>query len=569
MINVTEREKTELTTPSEAGFDASAFLSRHALLLIAISAFILRLSLLPFRFAVAFDEVNYLKLGVSGHLNGLTEVLHSYWSPLLPFVISIASAFFEDYEFAARLVSVLAGTILVFPVFYLGKSLFSHRAGLVAAAFVAFYPPLAFQSTQILTEPLMMLLAAVAILCGLQALERGSFRQIVLAGMLTGGVYLLHPQGIGFGIVIIGWLLLAAAMSVFTLQRSRSLLMALALVLAFIVVASPYLIYLKQSTGHWTLSAKGAANQQFEAYSENGETDPFRSLDSENKRVLFDLIFHQGEFLQQSEASAAAVTLNIGGLLKKYVNNVYDMLKRGIPEFLTLLPLLLLALGLFGENWLPNQGRKIAYLMSFVGFFWFVVIPMFHITERYMSPLWPVCAVFIGNGIVYLYEWLRDYGPIRGLSGKVRMSSGTITVVTLASALFLFSFAPELGKVLMRTPYSTDYWAPPVEQKTAGLWLKKHDPGHKVLMSRYQTVDIYAGNYDIHESITIPDNELPRVLAYARHRGVDYLVLNERYKEDNKKLAFLYHTENAPDGLQKIYERRDPNGLKTLIFKVL
>ncbi len=39
----------------------------------------LRLFLLKCRFVVSFDEVNYLKLGVSGHLHGLSDVLHTYW----------------------------------------------------------------------------------------------------------------------------------------------------------------------------------------------------------------------------------------------------------------------------------------------------------------------------------------------------------------------------------------------------------------------------------------------------------------------------------------------------------
>ncbi|PJF37839.1 MAG: hypothetical protein CUN55_20040, partial [Phototrophicales bacterium] len=85
----------------------------------------------------------------------------------------------------------------------------------------------------------------------------------------------------------------------------------------------------------------------------------------------------------------------------------------------------------------------------------------------------------------------------------------------------------------------------------------------------YQSVDIYAGNYDIHQSFSIPDNAIDRVVAYARNRGVQFIVLNERYKRDNPKIAFLYKNDTAPPGLKQIYAKRDPSGYLTKIYEVL
>ena len=78
------------------------------LIVLAILGFGLRVFFLQYRFAVTFDEVNYLKLGVSGHLNGLGDALHTYWSPLIPWLISLFCTLFSDYELAARLVSVVS-----------------------------------------------------------------------------------------------------------------------------------------------------------------------------------------------------------------------------------------------------------------------------------------------------------------------------------------------------------------------------------------------------------------------------------------------------------------------------
>ncbi len=99
---------------------------RKTLAIIAIAGLALRLFFLRYRFAVAFDEVNYLKLGVSGYLNGLGDILHTYWSPLLPGLIAFSSQFFDSYELAGRMVSISASTLLIFPVYSLGNFVYDQ-----------------------------------------------------------------------------------------------------------------------------------------------------------------------------------------------------------------------------------------------------------------------------------------------------------------------------------------------------------------------------------------------------------------------------------------------------------
>jgi len=530
-----------------------------------------RLLLMKCRFVVAFDEVNYLKLGVSGYLNGIADVLHAYWTPLLPALISFSCYIFPSYEFAARFVSALAGAFLVFPLFFLCKAVYDETVALLAAGFVAFYPPLAFQSTSIYTEAVYMLFGVYAIWVGLKLFDSGNLRFALLAGFLTGLLYLLHPLGVGFLVVLLGWTMLQKLFKWRKISLQQTVVIGVLLAVGFLLPASVYLLYLKDKTGVWTISSKAAANQQFRAHDEGGEDyDPFRALDMNNETVLFDQIYHQGNFLQRTMTAGKQVSaVRLGDFLRKYAKNVYAMMKRAIPSMLTTVPVVLLSLGLLGTGWKVGQGEKILYLLSFIGFFWFLAIPAFHITERYLTPLWPICALFVANGYKHMQGWLREYPPLTKVAERLRMRTSAATNLILVATVLLLSFLPELGKIVSRNRYSPDYWAPPIEQKTAGLWLRDNTPAPRVMMSRYQTVDIYAGNFDIKQSITIPDNELPRVVAYARNRGVNYIVLNERYKEDNPRIAFLYESEENPDGLKQIYARRDATGYLTKIYQVL
>jgi len=538
------------------------------LALLLILGLVYRLFLLRYRFAVAFDEVNYVKLGVSGHLKGLSAVLHTYWSPLLPTLIAFFCGPIRDFELAARLVSVLAGTLLVIPVYFLGKYVYDKNVGLLAAVFVALFPPLAFQSTQILTEPVYMLLATTAIFFGMRMLKIYSTGFALLAGIAAGLAYLAHPQGVGFFIMLAFWIMFGSLTGLFLINRLRILWMVLPLTLGFLLVAAPYLWYLKRATGTWTFSAKASANLQMEAR-ETPEGDPFRSLNAENTSVPIDQIFHEGNFLKATNDGQTPVRqVRLGPFLKKYAENVSNVLQSAIPEVLTTIPLLLLGVGLVGSPWQPQQGKLVLYLLSFVGFFWLGVIPAFHITARYLTPLLPICALWVARGAQQIYQWLSVYMPLFKLSKRMDVLSSNTAFVLIAAAFLMLTFVPELGRVVSRHSDSRDVWADPVEQKLAGRWLKENVSGPKIIMSRNHAVDVYAGNFDITESVTIPKSSLERVLAYAKHQHVNYLVINERYKKSYPELSFLLETTDPISGLNLIYDRKDSSGLITRIFKI-
>jgi len=541
-----------------------------ALIILIVAGLALRLFFLRYRFAVAYDEVNYVKLGVSGYLNGFSDILHTYWSPLLPACIAFFCNFFDDYELVARMVSVLAGVLLVVPVYFLGKTVYNQTVGLIAAAFVAIFPPLAFQSTLILTEALSMLFGGLAVLFGLLMLKRYSIVFALLAGMFAGLAYLSHPQGLGFIIVLAVWIPFATVIKLFLIRPLRMVYILAVLLIGSIAVASPYLIYLKNTTGTWTFSAKGAANQQMETPLKE-EGNSFRDLDPTNTSVPIDQVFHQGNFLQATDGGKKPVRpVQFGSFVIKYIKNFADMLQSAIPTTLTTIPMLLFAVGLLGAVWQPQQGKMVLYLVSFVAFFWLVLIPSFHIHLRYLSPVWPICAVWIAKGAQTIYGWLSRYMPLLKFTSRRNVHPDLLAMMILLVTFLCLSFLPEFGRVISRKADSPDYYADAVEQKKAGLWLKANVKETPVIMSRNHVVDFYAGNYDITQSITIPTSSLERVMAYAKHRGVRYLVLNERYVKDYLQLGFLLENPDIANEhhLNLIYQDVDASGLKTVIYEL-
>ena len=107
---------------------------------------------------------------------------------------------FGDSEFAVRLPSLIAGT-LVIPVLYeLGRELYDRRTGLIAAAFAAVSPLLIWYSQEVRMYEFATLFGLLALLTQLRVIRRGT--------MLNWAAYILATAALlwshYFGLLLIG-----------------------------------------------------------------------------------------------------------------------------------------------------------------------------------------------------------------------------------------------------------------------------------------------------------------------------------------------------------------------------
>jgi len=530
--------------------------------------------LMHYRFAVSFDEVNYLKLAASGSTKGFSNVLHPFWSPFFPLCVALFSKVIPNVELAGRLFSILCGVLIIIPIFLFTKFYFNQKVARYAVLLLAFFPSLAFINTAVMSESLYSLLITSGMIVGWITLRKQSWFLGIAVGLLIGFAYLTRPEGIGFLIVFVGVsIFLSISMILKKKGVYRLLWIPLMAIVGFSFAAAPYLVYLHKATGEWTISAKRKSLHEGEVFAlaERTESfqDVFRTLSEDNTQVPIDQIYHIGNFLQaERQRGKPLVEISPSVFLKKYVKNLYQILNYVIPQVLTTTIFILMILGLLGEAWSKERTLRELYFLVCVGFFWFIVIPLFHINERYFLPFLPICFMWVGNGLDTLIFWLS-----KTLKKSVHLTR-KISYDELAKGIVLFFilgavFLPELGKVMIRDRWSDDYFADPIEQRTAGLWLKEHTSSTPIIMSRNHTVDFYAENYNIAESVTIPQNDLNRVLSYAKYRGVDYIVLNERYKKDFPLIAHLLEEKDIPNDLKLVYTDQDKSKLRTVIYQLV
>lgn len=550
-----------------------------SLMIIIAAALLVRLFFLKFEYAAGWDEINYLKLGASGAIHGIGQVLHPYWSPLYPFAIAVMGKICPDYELAGRLVSIFFGTLLIVPIYFFSLKNFNRRTAIINALLIAFFPALIVSSVAAETEPLYIFITITGILLGFYAVKHRSNFGAAIVGILFALAYLTRPEGIGLYFVFSGIIAGVAIWEIFKYHQFKSALLLVPISLGFFMASAPYLYYLKQTTGQWTISSKGSANLQggisaMQNAKQNIELNPWLLLSEDNTSLPDDNIYHTGEFMKKSALlregnnSEPIVTVTPGLVIKKFVKNFLLVIQTGIAQVLGLPILMLLALGFWGSNWDKNHLLRESYLLSYVIFYWFLLVPMFHFTERYMLPMVPIALMWSGAGIENVKDWFEKTWE------AVKPNLKKSAMVMLRNAfLFIFVgslFIPAYIRVIARNPYEATEWAEPIEQKQAGVWLKNYCGNEvPVVMSWSHAISFYAGNYDIKQSITIPNNELDRALAYARYRGAKFLALNEKNKKSFPTLSYLLDESQSPSDLKLIYKDDSMPGLKTLIYEIL
>ena len=162
------------------------------------------------------DERLYIEGAKAIVADGTPSYSNPYWdeahaSPIFPYFLAacMQAVGEEHFELAARVVQVLLSSLSVLLVWVIARRSFSVRTGQLAAAAVAFYPPLVFFSQYLLSETvyIFFVLATAAVLVRRRA---GSDpKGALLAGVLGGLAALTRSVFMAQVPLIILWMFFA------------------------------------------------------------------------------------------------------------------------------------------------------------------------------------------------------------------------------------------------------------------------------------------------------------------------------------------------------------------------
>ena len=493
------------------------------------------------------------------HAHGWSTV----WPPLYPVLVAAAAWPFaaahmlspERLEIAARLVSVIAGTVVLALLHRWTRRMAGERAALVALAVAAFHPRLVQYSASALTEMtfIALLLAGLVLIAagdtrtedGSAAPEsdrvRRSFAASSAGSDLAGGAAfglacLARPEGAVLAAAV------AMALAVRGLRAKRRN-MRFAFALGVLVAVAPWAGFLSAELGHVSLGEKGAYNfwREFKPEYRAHFGDP---------PGLSERVFESPELA----AAIPPVTVDVVGFVRaepwlvitRSLGRLVRIVTQSMPQACYPVWFVIAILGipsLVRPAWWPAAAMLVALPILYAPF---------SADRRFFVPAVPLLLALVPAGIERLATWVAPPARRAWLSGALAIALG------LAGLVYT-----------MIHPLMDD--AP--EHREAGRWLRAAWPGlagdaaspsnppavsssapyarmpaaRPVVMSRKTWVAFYSGGI----IAELPEGGLDSVLSRARRKRADVLVVDERWAAPNRpELAPLLDPALAPPSLR-------------------
>ncbi len=244
-----------------------------ALALLLFMAFVLRLAFAGAPSMIEWDGAYWASLARALARGDVATGLSTAWPPLFPASIALvaraliaggASASPALFEWAARLVSVGAGTLLLLPLWFLGRRVIGASGAWITVLLAAVHPNLleysgAALSEMIFTLPLVAGTAGVLLRDSSGTADQGPGSRVpvvlldAVAGACFGLAFLARPEGLPLGLGL--WVFAVGTGTGPARSRLRP-----AFLVGLFLVASPYLLFLHDRLGSWSLGEKGPYN---------------------------------------------------------------------------------------------------------------------------------------------------------------------------------------------------------------------------------------------------------------------------------------------------------------------
>jgi Dolichyl-phosphate-mannose-protein mannosyltransferase len=415
-------------------------------------------------------------------------------------------------QLSAQLASGLAAVLLVFPMFYLGKTLFDRGVGFWAAVVYQCLPVTAHILSDGLSESLFLLLATTSLLCAARAVAGNSWGRFALCGACCGLTYLVRPEGglllAAAGLVLIGMQLAPR----FRRHWGTWLACGTSLGLAAAAVGSPYVLI----TGHLT-NKPSVHIMVGDPPADAGKTAPRSAIDNDKPAMA---IAPSGRPLF---ASIFAVWLKQEGSLFHRLRvglvTVVDELLRGY-HYLAWMPALL------GLWWFNDRTRTMpSFWVIHVAcalhalVLWRLAVVVGYVSERHVQLLLLIGCFPAVAALRAVPQWLAGWLS-RNLAPQARLRRTLLSMsASLLSLLLLVGLvAAGMPRTLQKLHASrAGYHA-------AGVWLAGHvvHPVDEVQDS-HCWAHFYAGEvFDEGKPRLVPSGVTPlRYIVVGRHKEKD------------------------------------------------
>jgi 4-amino-4-deoxy-L-arabinose transferase-like glycosyltransferase len=485
---------------------------------------------------IGLDSFENVKLAKQLAASNFASGFDPYWTPLFPILVAIPSLFTDSNLAPVFIISIAAGSLGPLAIYYLIKQSYGQRVAVIAAIIAVFYPHLLRSTFELGTETIYLLFICGALFSFWKGTINNSGLDFFLTGVFLGLSYLSRPEAFGYLLFFIPLLPVSKAFSgqkVFTQSLFRN---AFLLLFGFVLLAAPYILYLRSSTGTWTISAK-LAHHMIGANPSNKE------LDSK----IQSAVNSQHYIIESGILFVRAAIFILHRIHKEIVPYLF-------PPFL----FILVGLGLFRTKWTEIRLKREIYLASFCAIT--ILCYALNVIEvRYFYVLLPILIGWMARGIVEMEDWFTesiDLFPVN------KPFAFRLPIFSILIILIINIYVLPLNNFMRSTKSAWEY--SPFEQKAAGLWLKKNVEPGPIIMS----VDFRPAFYAQGKHIPLESHSINELLSEAINKQVDFLIIDERNIKGRPQLRALLNEQQNPQALEMVYRAADQPGYEIVVYRV-
>jgi hypothetical protein len=439
-----------------------------------------------------------------------------YWPPLLPYVIYIFYIVFGVSDFSAKLVSVTFGSLLIFPVYFLGRKLFNKEVGFLSAILIAISRNMVWFSIHVISDIPMAFFLTTCLYWNIKNIETSSLKYSILSGIFFGLCYLTRFSAIIFFPILLFNLLF------FGKSKKSALFSILLFIACSSIIISPWLIRNMMLTGQLFYTEKGIPLANY-MLGGNYETN------------FYGLIVPPSPF--------QIFLANPFGVISKWLIGIYLEYKV-FPEYLS--PLIFV-LGSLGGIVSLDKWRQRLPLFGFI----FINIAFYGIAvyagrigavSRYNLAIYPFIFIFCARGVLKL----RDLIPQSVQNIKIKSVQIKQHIITIVVLIIVIEALATVTSNIIRFEGENDS----LELQAAGIWLRNNTPPEAILMCRQDTTAYYAER----PAVMLPYGNFSTIMDVAKKYEVQYIVVNERiFAEARPEQEYLLDENNVPPNLKTVY----------------
>lgn len=451
---------------------------------------------------------------------------HTVFSPLPSIAIALFFFVFGDGERAAHMLMLVTG-ILSTPLLYWALTpCMPKRAAEYAAIFFGVTGTWMWSYMTDINAQTLAAVSSIMLLGFLTRFRRAEVENVsstklsLVLGVCVAILYLERPEYILFTVCIGGL--------IFWEQRNRMRSMqiriqSLALFcIGFLIFAAPYLVFLKNTLGEWTIS--GRVHEMVLI----ATTNSYESVDTDSEKgasIVSPPILEEGVL--------TSIFDNVGGLIKRLLDGLLTS-EHNLVQIYGFLGLFLFSLGVWslyvrGEYWALGVSCILLTPVSAIALFQGG-------SPNYLVQYLHLFALFIGYGFYVWTEHIQNLS-LSVLCKKIYVVVGLFVVVT-------YLFMSVVQRYVFLPP---DYTTPEVREM--GLWIRNNvsDPG--VLIARKPEVAYYAHT----EWMLFPDvTSLEALANLMAKQNMTYVVV-DRHARTARPEIYTRILEESPVGFTLVH----------------